>query len=179
MYATKDGYVRTEIEKLVVGERLEATLPLSAVISEAGGGGSGGGSGGGTVAFTIEPQAGGEALSFGTLHPGETQTKTAILRNTGQVRVYVEALVSGDDLFRNYLTLDQKLREGEEFSISMDVPGDNVPIFASCRVAWQRQSDRSSIYETGVKFTQINNFDKGRLLEHIYLQWLRLLDRTH
>ena len=76
------------------------------------------------------------------------------------------------------LTLDQRLREGEEFNVSMDIPGDNVPIFASCRVAWQRQSDRASIYETGVKFTQINNLDKGRLLEYTYLQWLRLLDRT-
>ena len=76
------------------------------------------------------------------------------------------------------LAIDKKLQEGQEFNISMDVPGDNVPIFASCRVAWQRQSDRSNIYETGVKFTQINNLDKGRLLEYIYLQWLRLLDRT-
>ena len=74
------------------------------------------------------------------------------------------------------LVVDKKMREGDEINISMNVPGDNIPIFASCQVAWQSDSNASSSYETGVKFTKIDGADKGRLLEYIYLQWLRLLE---
>lgn len=71
---------------------------------------------------------------------------------------------------------DKKLREGDELSLAMDVPGDNVPVFASCQVAWQKSLENNGPYETGLKFTKIDNSDKGRLLEYIYLQWLRILD---
>jgi hypothetical protein len=76
------------------------------------------------------------------------------------------------------LILDKKLREGTEINLSMDVPGDNVPIFASAEVAWQKGlSNDESKFETGVKFKSIDGQDKGRLLEYIYMQWLRLLDK--
>ncbi|MCX5667581.1 MAG: PilZ domain-containing protein [Candidatus Omnitrophica bacterium] len=129
------------------------------------------------------------------------------------------------------LLLDTPLNQGSELNLSVDVPGDNVPIFVSCSVAWQKESmvrpfDKNSgsnpeqcrriqqgsstgslplelsraksrgspsipsrveesivepkrkIYETGVKFTKIDSFDKGRFLEYIYSQWLKLLERT-
>ena len=75
------------------------------------------------------------------------------------------------------IVVDKPLREGAELDLSMDVPGDNIPIFASCQVAWQKPSDKKDGYETGVRFTQINNGDKGRLFEYIYLEWLKLLDK--
>ncbi len=75
------------------------------------------------------------------------------------------------------LIADKKLKEGAELDLTMDVPGDNVPIFASCEVAWQKGPIGSSAYETGVKFKKIDNQDKGRLLEYIYSQWLKLLDK--
>ena len=74
--------------------------------------------------------------------------------------------------------INRKLNEGDEINLSMDVPGDNVPIFASGEVAWQKDSTHSDKYDTGVKFTKINSLDKGRLLEYIYTQWLRLLNKT-
>lgn len=78
------------------------------------------------------------------------------------------------------VVLNRPLKEGEEINISMDIPGDNIPIFASGEVAWQREgkgSDPDTLYETGVKFTKMQSSDKGKLLEYIYTQWLRLLDR--
>lgn len=72
---------------------------------------------------------------------------------------------------------DKKFGEGAELNIAMDVPGDNVPVFASCQVAWQK-SLKDSAYETGLRFIKIDNSDKGRLLEYIYLQWLKILDKT-
>jgi Tfp pilus assembly protein PilZ len=72
---------------------------------------------------------------------------------------------------------DKKLKEGAEINLTMDVPGDNVPIFASCEVAWQKGPVGTSTYETGVRFKSIDSSDKGRLLEYIYMQWLKLLDK--
>ena len=74
------------------------------------------------------------------------------------------------------LETDTRLRQGEELTLSMDVPGDNVPIFAAGQVAWQCESKDGLGYDTGVKFTKIESSDKGRLLEYIYLEWLKLLD---
>ena len=74
------------------------------------------------------------------------------------------------------LLLDKKLPEGEEIKLTMDVPGDNVPIFASCQVAWQKEMKKDTAYETGVRFTEIDNSNRGRLLEYIYTQWLKPLD---
>ena len=76
--------------------------------------------------------------------------------------------------------LSQPLSQGCELKLSMDVPGDNIPIFASCQVAWQKEAGlatSASQYETGVKFTKMDSSDRGRLLEYIYLQWLKLLDK--
>ena len=75
------------------------------------------------------------------------------------------------------LVVPKPLTQGAELTLSMDVPGDNIPIFASCQVAWQKGKGKGEIYETGVKFTRMENSDKGRLLDHIYNQWLRFLDR--
>ena len=75
------------------------------------------------------------------------------------------------------LVVDKRLKEGAEIKLSMDVPGDNVPIFAACEVAWQKGSTDKNLYETGVRFKKIDGSDKGRLLEYIYLQWLKLLDK--
>ncbi|MDD5437305.1 MAG: PilZ domain-containing protein [Candidatus Omnitrophica bacterium] len=72
---------------------------------------------------------------------------------------------------------DKRLRQGSEIHLTMDVPGDNVPIFASCEVAWQKGQTGTGSYETGLKFKKIENSDKGRLLEYIYTQWLKLLDK--
>jgi Tfp pilus assembly protein PilZ len=72
---------------------------------------------------------------------------------------------------------DKRFGCGAEINMSMDVPGDNVPIFAACQVAWQDSLNHSGPYETGLRFTKIDNSDKGRLLEYTYLQWLKILDR--
>lgn len=79
------------------------------------------------------------------------------------------------------LVLPKPVSEGSELKLSMDVPGDNVPIFASCQVAWQKGTKwphEGEAYETGVKFTKMDNVDRGRLLEFIYAQWLKFLDKT-
>jgi hypothetical protein len=79
------------------------------------------------------------------------------------------------------ILLDTPLDQGSELNLSVDVPGDNVPIFVACSVAWQRESimePKRKVYETGVTFTRIDTFDKRKFLDYIYSQWVKLLERT-
>ena len=73
--------------------------------------------------------------------------------------------------------LDKKMKAGDEIRLSLDVPGDNVPVFASGQVAWQRESNSTNMFDTGIQFTNMDSSNKGRLLEYIYTQWLRLIDK--
>lgn len=78
------------------------------------------------------------------------------------------------------LILDVPLDQNSELNLSVDVPGDNVPIFMPARVAWQKESilePKKKIYETGIKFAQIDEFDRGRFFELICSQWLKLYER--
>ncbi|MDP3791917.1 MAG: PilZ domain-containing protein [Candidatus Omnitrophota bacterium] len=78
------------------------------------------------------------------------------------------------------IVLDTPLDNGSEINVSLDVPGDNVPIFVSGTVAWQRKSilePKKSAYETGIRFAVIDGFDKSRLLDYIYSLWLKLSER--
>lgn len=77
--------------------------------------------------------------------------------------------------------VSRPLGHGTQLNLSMDVPGDNVPIIASGQVAWQRplrETNSDYSYETGIKFTKIDNHDRGRLLEYIYTRWLKLMDKA-
>jgi hypothetical protein len=77
--------------------------------------------------------------------------------------------------------VSKPLSHGSEIKISLDVPGDNIPIFASGEVAWQkeiRDTNSDHTFETGVRFTRIDNHDRGRLLEYIYTRWINLMDKT-
>ena len=79
------------------------------------------------------------------------------------------------------ITVNKPLKSGSNISITMDIPGDNIPIVATGHVAWQRHSSKqgkSDLYDTGIKFSEINSVDKGRLLEYIYTQWLKVLDKN-
>lgn len=75
------------------------------------------------------------------------------------------------------LIIDRKLKSGDEVRLSMNVPGDNVPVYASGRVAWQKESNSTNQFDTGISFTSLDCYNKGRLFEYIYSQWLRLLDK--
>jgi len=95
----------------------------------------------------------------------------------GKKRVYEVKNISKSGAL---IVLDTPLDNGSEINVSLDVPGDNVPIFVSGTVAWQKKSmlePKTSVYETGIKFAGIDGFDKGRLLDYLYSQWLKLLER--
>ncbi len=65
------------------------------------------------------------------------------------------------------------LNEGEEVAIEMMIPGDNVPVVLSGRIAWATGpvSDDSQ-HRGGLKFDNVSNHDRSRILEYIYQKWI-------
>lgn len=123
VFAIKDGYVRTESETLIFGTKSEQQLNLSATIQ--GGGSSENSPNNSSISFTIGGSDNGSTLGFGEIAKGSTYTKNISLSNTGQVKIYVEANVTGDDVFRNYLNLDNALWRSYDDQI---LAGESRPV---------------------------------------------------
>ena len=63
--------------------------------------------------------------------------------------------------------LKQSIPSGTPIEVCMNVPGDNLPVFASGRVAW------ADGLEAGIRLTKISQHDRTRVLEYVYREWLR------
>ena len=61
---------------------------------------------------------------------------------------------------------------GTPIEICMNVPGDNLPVFATGKVAW------ADGIEAGVRLTKISQNDRTRVLEYVYNEWLRASKRS-
>ncbi len=73
------------------------------------------------------------------------------------------------DLSREGMRFGAKheLPPGTPVEICLNVPGDNLPVFATGKVAWADGLD------AGVKLTKISHQDRARVLEYVYKEWLR------
>ena len=65
------------------------------------------------------------------------------------------------------------LKEGEEFESEMMIPGDNMPVVFKGKIAWSSGAvSDSEQYKGGIKFTEISNQDRSRVLEYVYNNWI-------
>ncbi len=73
------------------------------------------------------------------------------------------------DLSREGVRMDMKqgVPVGTPVEISVNVPGDNLPVFAAGKIAWADGLD------AGIKLTKISQTDRARLLEYVYKEWLK------
>ncbi|MFH1552952.1 MAG: PilZ domain-containing protein [Candidatus Omnitrophota bacterium] len=63
--------------------------------------------------------------------------------------------------------------EGENVEIEVLVPGDNVPVLLKGEIAWAGEPTSDSMQRRGgIRFKKIDNNDRGRILEHIYQEWI-------
>ena len=67
--------------------------------------------------------------------------------------------------------LPKPVEEGEHVDLTLKVPGDNIPIFATAEVAWS-QGDRAGSTGAGLHFLSIKPLDLAKLLDFIYSRWL-------
>ena len=65
------------------------------------------------------------------------------------------------------LGLKEPVSVGTMLEISLNVPGDNLPVFATGKVAW------ADGLEAGLKLTKISHVDRDRVLEYVYKEWLK------
>lgn len=63
--------------------------------------------------------------------------------------------------------LKEQVSVGTPVEISMNVPGDNLPVFATGKVAW------ADGLEAGIRLTKIEQTDRMRVLEYVYKEWLK------
>ena len=59
----------------------------------------------------------------------------------------------------------------EHVDLTLKVPGDNVPIFATAAVAWTKPETDQSVW-AGLHFLSIKPLDLARLLDFVYSRWL-------
>lgn len=63
---------------------------------------------------------------------------------------------------------------GEKVNIEMNIPGDNVPIILQGEIAWESScpAQDKCHYQSGIKFKNMENGDRARLLEYVYNKWI-------
>ena len=64
--------------------------------------------------------------------------------------------------------LKRDIPAGTPIEICLNVPGDNLPVFATGKVAWADGLD------AGVRLTKISRADRTRVLEYVYREWLKV-----
>ena len=64
----------------------------------------------------------------------------------------------------------EKLEKGVPVDIELNIPGDNIPVFAACEVRWSKKNATGTT--SGVRFTKITPRDKTKLLEYLYKNWI-------
>lgn len=68
--------------------------------------------------------------------------------------------------------LSDPVGEGEHMDLTLKVPGDNVPIFATGEVAWAESGRSPERIEAGLRLLSIKPLDLARLLDFVYSRWL-------
>ena len=71
------------------------------------------------------------------------------------------------------LLSEESLNAGEDIEIEMMIPGDNMPVLFTGEVAWTVDSKSGDTkHKSGLKFKEIKNSDRSRILGYIYQKWI-------
>ena len=61
----------------------------------------------------------------------------------------------------------EPVSSGTPIEVCLNVPGDNLPVFATGKVAW------ADGLEAGIRLTKISQHYRTRVLEYVYREWLK------
>lgn len=83
----------------------------------------------------------------------------------------IEGIAVTKDLSREGMkvVLNRRLVAGTELEVKLRLPGDAAPIYAKGDIVWIDKTDEPS---AGIKFIQMSPFDRNRILEHVYREWV-------
>ena len=62
---------------------------------------------------------------------------------------------------------------GTPLELEVNIPGEIAPIFAGAEVVWVKESVDRGDFDAGVKLVKMDPFDRSRLLEYVYNEWLK------
>lgn len=119
IYASENGYVRSNQALLQIGSPQSGSVSLNANVPQ--GEVAGTSTIGSVISFTVTPSS----VDFGDIGPGSSVSKSLQLNNNGSVGITVQSIVTGDGAFTDNLSLDNK--NWNQFSDSINPKGsDNV-----------------------------------------------------
>ncbi|MDP2812268.1 MAG: prenyltransferase/squalene oxidase repeat-containing protein [bacterium] len=124
LYANFDSeHIRSEKFFISVGSGISQTVDLLVNIESNGGGGD-------LVSFSVSQSS----IDFGTLRAGQSAETIINLENTGNVDIYIEASILGDNVFTDYTKLSQVLwtdfnldlatAQNKPVNVALSVPTD-------------------------------------------------------
>lgn len=92
----------------------------------------------------------------------------------------VEGISVTKDLSREgmQVALNRRLVPGTELEIKLRISGDAAPIYAKGAIVWINKAETKGEPNAGIKFIQISPFDRNRILEHVYKEWVEKKIRT-
>lgn len=68
----------------------------------------------------------------------------------------------------------RRLDEGAFLNMKILLPVDDKPIYVTGEVAWTSEAEKKDCgYTVGIRFFKIDNYDKARLLDYVYTEWLK------
>jgi c-di-GMP-binding flagellar brake protein YcgR len=70
------------------------------------------------------------------------------------------------------ITVNSKLVAGTELEIKLRIPEDMAPVYAKGDLVWVEKTEVKMDSSAGVKFTQMSPFDRNRILDHVYKEWV-------
>ncbi len=88
------------------------------------------------------------------------------------------SMISGQAKVRDFsrqglgMIFSHSVQRGEHVDLTLKVPGDNVPIFATAEVAWAQSEKNPTDGGAGLKLLSIKPLDLARLLDFVYSRWL-------
>lgn len=70
------------------------------------------------------------------------------------------------------ISVNSKLLAGTELEIKLRIPADAAPVYAKGDLVWVEKAEAKTESSAGVKFTQMSPFDRNRILDHVYKEWV-------
>ena len=91
----------------------------------------------------------------------------------------IEGLSMSRDVSREGIgfPVNKQMARGTAVELEIGIPGELAPIFASGEVAWMKRSSERSDFDAGMKVVKMDPFDRSRLLEYVYNEWLKVMDK--
>lgn len=70
--------------------------------------------------------------------------------------------------------VNRQMAKGTLIELQISIPGEVNPVSASGEVVWAKESVRGEDFDTGIKMVKIEPFDRSRLLDYVYREWLKV-----